>query len=452
MLPGIWTNSSLLLVFYSLFDRWEATRDKEFVPSLIAYVPWELNDEGIESFIRKMTVADLTRKVNNNDYIKLLSDEYVQRKFGGSYRHSSFFFLLSPLAIDLMLLTSIPLLYRMRDQLEPEYDRDGKRMNTREYQVKRKLFKQRQTLVEWLSAHDQHYVPPADYKPLGEKKLEKLYIPIQDYPDYNFIGLIIGPRGNTQKRLESETGAKICIRGKGSVKEGRNRHSRHNDNEDEPLHVLITGESEEQVMAAVDKIKPLLYPVEEVKNEHKRQQLRELAAINGTLRSDEMCHHCGQAGHRAWSCPLRTMSWSRANVHCEICGELGHPTSDCTMQAVLHTAGGITPELLEKMELEFARLLAELDGRDPLTIVAGGGAKSVTGDAAFQEFMATLQMRAPGASTEESEKGAANTHTNDSTHTNANANANDNANANANANATDIDDADYLKFLEETEA
>ena len=268
MLPGIWTNSSLLLVFYSLFDRWEATRDKEFVPSLIAYVPWELNDEGIESFIRKMTVADLTRKVNNNDYIKLLSDE-------------------------------------MRDQLEPEYDRDGKRMNTREYQVKRKLFKQRQTLVEWLSAHDQHYVPPADYKPLGEKKLEKLYIPIQDYPDYNFIGLIIGPRGNTQKRLESETGAKICIRGKGSVKEGRNRHSRHNDNEDEPLHVLITGESEEQVMAAVDKIKPLLYPVEEVKNEHKRQQLRELAAINGTLRSDEMCHHCGQAGHRAWSCPLR---------------------------------------------------------------------------------------------------------------------------------------------------
>lgn len=38
---------------------------------------------------------------------------------------------------------------------------------------------------------------------------------------YNFIGLIIGPRGNTQKRMEKETRCKIAIRGKGAVKEGR---------------------------------------------------------------------------------------------------------------------------------------------------------------------------------------------------------------------------------------
>ena len=38
---------------------------------------------------------------------------------------------------------------------------------------------------------------------------------------YNFIGLIIGPRGSTQKRLEKETNTKIAIRGKGSVKDGK---------------------------------------------------------------------------------------------------------------------------------------------------------------------------------------------------------------------------------------
>jgi hypothetical protein len=36
---------------------------------------------------------------------------------------------------------------------------------------------------------------------------EVLYIPldvqVKDYPGYNFIGLILGPRGNTQKRMEA---------------------------------------------------------------------------------------------------------------------------------------------------------------------------------------------------------------------------------------------------------
>ena len=35
------------------------------------------------------------------------------------------------------------------------------------------------------------------------------------------MGLIIGPRGSTLKKMEGETGAKIMIRGKGSVKEGK---------------------------------------------------------------------------------------------------------------------------------------------------------------------------------------------------------------------------------------
>lgn len=39
-------------------------------------------------------------------------------------------------------------------------------------------------------------------------------------PGYNFFGLIIGPRGNTQKRLQKETNTRIAIRGRGSVKEG----------------------------------------------------------------------------------------------------------------------------------------------------------------------------------------------------------------------------------------
>ncbi len=55
----------------------------------------------------------------------------------------------------------------------------------------------------------------SDYRP--ERKWKKIFIPQKDYPGYNFIGLIIGPRGNTQKRMQSETNTKIAIRGRGGL-------------------------------------------------------------------------------------------------------------------------------------------------------------------------------------------------------------------------------------------
>ena len=53
------------------------------------------------------------------------------------------------------------------------------------------------------------------------KVSDKVMIPQEQHPDINFVGLLIGPRGNTLKSMEKDTGAKIIIRGKGSVKEGK---------------------------------------------------------------------------------------------------------------------------------------------------------------------------------------------------------------------------------------
>lgn len=73
------------------------------------------------------------------------------------------------------------------------------------------------------NADPHHYLPPTARptpSPHPTKRFSsKIYIPINEYPGYNFIGLIIGPRGNTQKRMQSETNTKIAIRGKGSMKE-----------------------------------------------------------------------------------------------------------------------------------------------------------------------------------------------------------------------------------------
>ena len=67
--------------------------------------------------------------------------------------------------------------------------------------------------------------------------------------DLCHAGLIIGPRGNTQKRMQMETNTKIAIRGRGSVKEGAARDPKYDYGEDEDLHVLITGDSNVHIRA-----------------------------------------------------------------------------------------------------------------------------------------------------------------------------------------------------------
>lgn len=58
--------------------------------------------------------------------------------------------------------------------------------------------------------------------------------------------------------MESESGAKIAIRGKGSVKEGKGRSdAAHGSNQEEDLHCLIMADTEDKV----NKAKKLIHNV-----------------------------------------------------------------------------------------------------------------------------------------------------------------------------------------------
>lgn len=164
------------------------------------------------------------------------------------------------------------------------------------------------------------------------------------------VGLLIGPRGNTLKKMETESQAKIAIRGKGSVKEGKGRSdAAHTSNQEEDLHCLIMADTEEKVNKAKKLIHNIIETVSfsstsspkyysnseqaasipEGQNELKRNQLRELAALNGTLRDDEnqACQNCGQIGHRKYDCPEQRNF--TANIICRVCGNAGHMGKDC---------------------------------------------------------------------------------------------------------------------------
>jgi len=124
---------------------------------------------------------------------------------------------------------------------------------------------------------------------------EKVYVPIKEYPEFNFVGRILGPRGMTTKQLEQETGCKIMVRGKGSMrdkkKEDQNRGKPNWEHLNDELHVLITVEDSEnragmKLARAVEEVKKLLV-VSEGEDELKKRQLMELAIINGTYRDSQ---------------------------------------------------------------------------------------------------------------------------------------------------------------------
>ena len=166
---------------------------------------------------------------------------------------------------------------------EPVYDRDGQRLNTRERLDRERYAARRAELVESIVDMCPSFRPPPDHRPA--KKQRKIIIPVAEHPGYNFFGLIIGPRGNTQKRMQAETNTRIAIRGRGSVKEGHaTLPGRYDPADDEPMHVLITGDAQRDVDAAAEMVEKLLVVLDDDDNAHKRQQLRELAVINGTLR------------------------------------------------------------------------------------------------------------------------------------------------------------------------
>ncbi|KAF6159585.1 hypothetical protein GIB67_008014 [Kingdonia uniflora] len=199
------------------------------------------------------------------------------------------------------------------DDNRPEYERSpspppiygdfGFRINTRSDRLRAKLILDRQDIVGKMIRMNPTFKPPPDCKPAMLSK--KLYIPVKEYPSYNFIGLIIGPRGNTQRRMEKESGARIRLRGR----ESRTKKSKPDLYDDDDLHIYVEADNQNSLDKAVGMVEKLLIPVpSDENNAHKLAQLRELAELKGTLRGS--CKTCGKDGHLSYVCPSHKSTFS----------------------------------------------------------------------------------------------------------------------------------------------
>lgn len=206
---------------------------------------------------------------------------------------------------------------------EAVYDYLGNRQNKREVRLREKLIQKRQHIISRLIGRNSTFQPAADYKP--PKLVKKLYIPEKEYPGYNFVGLIIGPRGRTQKRMERETGAKILLRGKGySLRTARK--TKASDSED--LHVRIEADNQNSFDAAVRMVEQLLLPIDLGKNIQQQAELAKLGKLNAESEKN-LCQCSFDEGHPYYAC-LHQRSTLETSQPCDICGSDNHATPSCT--------------------------------------------------------------------------------------------------------------------------
>lgn len=315
-------------------SRWGGDeKEKIFIPGMPTVLPTNLSKEQEEAYLVQLQIEEVSRKLRTGDLG--ISSNPEER---------------SP-------------------SPEPIYSSDGKRLNTREYRTRKKLEDERHQLIQKMIDLNPEFKPPPDYKPPVVRVSDKVMIPQDEHPDINFVGLLIGPRGNTLKSMERETGAKIIIRGKGSVKEGKvgRKDGQPLPGEDEPLHAYVTASHPESVKKAVDRIKEIIrqgVEVPEGQNDLRRMQLRELALLNGTLRENDgpRCTNCGATDHKSWMCPDKPNVTN--NIVCSACGGVGHIARDCRQKRG-NERGASTNQEKAKIDEEYMSLMAELGEGPP---------------------------------------------------------------------------------------
>ncbi|XP_064254590.1 KH domain-containing, RNA-binding, signal transduction-associated protein 1 isoform X2 [Passer domesticus] len=122
------------------------------------------------------------------------------------------------------------------------------------------------------------------------KLKERVLIPVKQYPKFNFVGKILGPQGNTIKRLQEETGAKISVLGKGSMRDKAKEEELRKGGDPKyahlnmDLHVFIEVfgppcEAYALMAHAMEEVKKFLVP--DMMDDICQEQFLELSYLNG---------------------------------------------------------------------------------------------------------------------------------------------------------------------------
>lgn len=116
----------------------------------------------------------------------------------------------------------------------------------------------------------------------------KVLVPIREHPKFNFVGKLLGPKGNSMKRLQEDTMTKMAVLGRGSMKDKQKEEELRASLDpkyahlSDDLHVEIAAfappaEAHARIAYALAEVRKYLIP--DSNDEIRQEQMREMELI-----------------------------------------------------------------------------------------------------------------------------------------------------------------------------
>uniref|UniRef100_A0A8C9PXR7 KH RNA binding domain containing, signal transduction associated 3 n=1 Tax=Spermophilus dauricus TaxID=99837 RepID=A0A8C9PXR7_SPEDA len=180
-------------------------------------------------------------------------------------------------------------------------------------------------------------------------KVSKILVPANLWEMFNFVGKLLGPRGNSLKRLQEETLTKMSILGKGSMRDKSKEEELRKSGEakyfhlNDDLHVLIEvfappAEAYARMGHALEEIKKFLIP--DYNDEIRQAQLQELTYLNGGSENADVPVVRGKPTLRTRGVPAPAITRGRGGVTARPVG-VGVPRGTPAPRGVLSTRGPV---------------------------------------------------------------------------------------------------------------
>lgn len=146
-------------------NRWgDATDNKAAgLMGLPTMIQANMTSEQLEAYTLHLRIEEISQKLRINDVVPGDGDRSVQSD----------------------LIVRIKLTHSRSPSPPPQYDNFGRRVNTREFRYRKRLEDERHKLIEKAMKTIPNYHPPSDYR-RPTKTQEKVYVPVNDYPEINF--------------------------------------------------------------------------------------------------------------------------------------------------------------------------------------------------------------------------------------------------------------------------
>lgn len=125
----------------------------------------------------------------------------------------------------------------------------------------------------------------------------RVVVPTRDHPKFNFVGKLLGPKGNSLKRLQEDTMCKMAVLGRGSMRDKHKEEELRSSGDpkfqhlSEELHVEISAyanpaEAHARIAYALAEVRRFLVP--DYNDEIRQEQMWEMQVLNKKTQGDNV--------------------------------------------------------------------------------------------------------------------------------------------------------------------